>query len=308
MITHYTICRYSTNSLLYKFSQYSRSLVTIVCVTQMGVVKDYFKYQLQWQMFMLEHEDVSDFYLSPFQRNRSAVPLLFVRAIICLGCVGILISSVIYDIMPFGYWPIFLTHWGLILNTIEAAFGVIVSARAYLRGPIDATFGLPRYVKMYWAMTNIATVVAFFITVFYWSFLTGEVAEDSDMNKTVNVFVHAVNTVLMLSMLLSSRQPLNLLHVYQSVSVPLIYLIFSLIYYYAGGTNPLTGGSYIYPPLDWSQPGIASITVVLSLVLLIVIHAVCVLLTFGRDALGRRLLRDNKYPVTNDSYGNFRAP
>lgn len=26
---------------------------------------------------------------------------------------------------------------------------------------------------MYWAMTNIAAVVAFFITVFYWSFLTG---------------------------------------------------------------------------------------------------------------------------------------
>ncbi|KPI95042.1 Protein rolling stone [Papilio xuthus] len=265
-------------------------------------VKDYFKYQLQWQMFLLEHEDVSDFYLSPFQRNRSAVPLLFVRAIICLGSVGILVSSVIYDFMPFGYWPVFLTHWGLILNTIAAAFGVIVSARAYLRGPIDATFGLPRYVKMYWAMTNIATVVAFFITIFYWSFLTGEVAEDSVKNNTLDVFAHAVNTVLMLLMLLSSRQPLHLLHVYQPVSVPIIYLAFSLIYYYAGGTHPFTGGTNIYPPLDWSQPGIATITVIISLVLLLVLHAVCVLLTYGRDVLGRRLLRDNKYPITGGTY------
>ncbi|XP_013133182.1 PREDICTED: protein rolling stone-like [Papilio polytes] len=274
----------------------------------MGVIKDYFKYQLQWQMFMLEHEDVSEFYLSPFQRNRSAVPLLFVRTIICLGSIGILISSVIYDIMPFGYWPTFLTHWGLVLNTIAAAFGVIVSARAYLRGPIDATFGLPRYVKMYWAMTNIATVVAFFITVFYWSFLTDEVDENTGMNKTVDVFMHAVNTVLMLVLLLSSRQPMHLLHVYQPVSVPVIFLIFSVIYYFAGGTNAITGGSYIYPPLDWSQPGIAMITVALSLVLLIVLHAVCVLLTLGRDVLGRRLLRDNNYPVTVGNYGNFKSP
>ncbi|CAH2050723.1 unnamed protein product, partial [Iphiclides podalirius] len=140
----------------------------------MGAIKGYFKSQLQWQMIMLEYEDVSEFYLSAFQKNRSVVPLLFLRVVICLGCVGIVVSSAVLSVenMAWTYWPIFLTHWGLILNMIAAAFAVVVSARAYLRGPIDALFGLPWYVKMHWVMTNISTVIAIFITVFYWTLLS----------------------------------------------------------------------------------------------------------------------------------------
>ncbi|XP_068626886.1 protein rolling stone-like [Battus philenor] len=265
----------------------------------MRVIKGYFRDQLQLQMFMLEHEDVSEFYLSAFQRKRSALPLLILRTIICFGCIAILISSAVLSInfMPLPYWPIFLTHWGLVLNTIAAAFGVLVSSKAYFQGSIDSLYGLPCYVKMYWAMTNISTTIAFFITVFYWSFLSMDVDEEYAANRTLDIFIHAVNAILMFVLLTSARQPMRLLHVYQPISVAVIYLIFSVIYYYAGGTNPGTDGTYIYPPLDWSLPGLAMITVALSLVLLIILHAISACLVIIRDKLSRYLFRDNEYTV-----------
>ncbi|CAK1602285.1 unnamed protein product [Parnassius mnemosyne] len=266
----------------------------------MGVIKKYFKTQFRFQMFMLKDEDVSDFYLSAFQKNRSTVPLFFIRLIISFGCIGTLIASAM-TITDFGYWPIFLTHWGLVLNAIAAVLGVIVSARAYLRGPIEAIFGLPWYVKMYWVMTNIATTIALFITVFYWSFLT-DLDEDYAPNEILDVFIHLVNSILMLALLLSARQPMRLLHFYQPLVVGIIYMIFSIIYYFAGGTNPWTNDPYIYPPLDWSTPGTAVVTVLISMFLITILNAVCAALVVGRDTLGRCCRKDNEYPI---SIGNY---
>lgn len=104
----------------------------------MNRVKKYFFKEFSVDMFSLGHESISDFYLSSWQRNRSAIPLLFLRTIIFVGCVSILISSMVITSrdLSFGTWFIFLTHWGLVLNTVASGLAFAVSLIAFSRGPI----------------------------------------------------------------------------------------------------------------------------------------------------------------------------
>lgn len=100
--------------------------------------KKYFRKEFQMSMFYLEHESPVDFYVSSVQVNRSTVPLLCVRTIVFLGCLGIFLASIIMTSLSISarYWPIFLTHWGLVLITITSGFALAVSLRAYFIGPI----------------------------------------------------------------------------------------------------------------------------------------------------------------------------
>lgn len=90
-------------------------------------------------MLFLDHIKPSDFYLSCWQSTRSSVPLLLIRVLLFLTSLGIVLySSILY--MKFGwfkFWFIYLTHWGLTLNTLATGFAVAVSARCHFYGPIS---------------------------------------------------------------------------------------------------------------------------------------------------------------------------
>lgn len=104
----------------------------------MGAAKKYFRKEFQKQMFSLEHDSPIDFYVSSVQANRSTVPLLCVRIVVFLGCLSILLTSIIMTSQTIisNYWPIYLTHWGLVFITITSGCALAVSARAYFAGPI----------------------------------------------------------------------------------------------------------------------------------------------------------------------------
>ncbi|KAM3967880.1 protein rolling stone-like [Aphomia sociella] len=257
----------------------------------MGNIKKYFNNQFSKQMWLLNHEDGSKFYVSSLQRNQSPVPLLAIRLIIFAGCIGILLASIILtsEAIYFRYWPIYLTHWGLIFITVTSGFAFLVSVIAYKQGSIDTTFGLPWYVKVYWASYNFTLPIAIFITAFYWAFLDSE-GEEYAIDPVLDVFIHAVNAVLMILLLLVSQHSSNILHFYYPILVGVIYMVFTIIYYHAGGTNPF-GDPYIYPPLDWSDAGPTTVMVVASAVTLIVLHLIVVGLSLCRDWFSRRCIR-----------------
>lgn len=101
-------------------------------------IKKYCKNEFQVHMFNLEHDSASDFYISCWQRNRATLPLLCINAVIFLGCLAILLTSAIMTGMAisFAYWPIYMTHWGIFINTLASGFALAISCRAYLKGPI----------------------------------------------------------------------------------------------------------------------------------------------------------------------------
>lgn len=63
-----------------------------------------------------------------------------------------------------------------------------------------------------------------------------------------------MNSVFVILDLMVSATPIRLLHFYQPIMYLAIYVLFSVIYYLAGGLT-YDGSSYIYPVLDWTKPG-----------------------------------------------------
>ncbi|CAB3256387.1 unnamed protein product [Arctia plantaginis] len=265
----------------------------------MDRVKKYFKKEFTVDMLSLGHDSASDFYLSSWQRNRSAIPLLFIRTIIFVGCVSILISSMVITsrVLTFGTWFIFLTHWGLVLNTVACGQAFVVSVIAFSRGPIDASLGLPWYVKIYWAFYNISIPIALFISIFYFAMLT-DLSDTFGMNPVLDVFIHLVNSLLMLILVAVSRHPTRLLHFYWSLGAAFIYMIFTVIFHFAGGISPF-GESWIYPMINWSNPGPTIGVVMGSAVGLIILHAILVGITVTRKKLTLRFGQTNSFNTVN---------
>ncbi|CAK1540209.1 unnamed protein product [Leptosia nina] len=266
----------------------------------MGAVKKYFKRQFQTQKFKFEYENGSDFYIGCFQKNKSCIPLLLIRALLFFGSVAIVVSSIVLvaETGKGAFWPIYLTHWGIFLMMVSTGFGFAISLISFLRGPIDTTFKLPWYVTVYWILYNIAVPLALFITVFYWAFLSGladsEEAENLEFapNKALDIFIHAINSVVMMLLLLTARQPVYILHFYNVFGCALIYLFFTVIYWAAGGTDQF-GHSFIYPMIDWNNPGVAAIAVVFCAILIIILHVLISFLTAGRDAVAKWYRKEN---------------
>ncbi|KAL4716919.1 hypothetical protein ACJJTC_012730 [Scirpophaga incertulas] len=248
----------------------------------MGVAKNFFDDQFSLQKFGLEHEHCSDFYLCSLQNGRSKLPLFCFRLVLFLGCIGIIITSFVTYDPGVRFWFIFLTNWGVSLITISCGLSFVVSAIAYFKDHIESTFGLPWYVKLDWAVYNMAISMALFITVFYYSFLYG-MAQDEEF-PVLDLFVHGMNSVVMVALLVTSRTPSHILHFIYPVGFGVCYMLFSIIYYFANGLNPF-GNPWIYPMVDWSNPGPTTGIVVACIVFLIVLHTFVVLLSRLRDYL-----------------------
>lgn len=95
----------------------------------------------------------------------------------------------------------------------------------------------------------------------------------------------------MLVELLVVLHPMYFFHVIHSLVVGLIYLIFSLIYYGAGGTDNY-GNNYIYKILDWNKPGSTMIIVILVVILAVILHAVACIIHILRYKLHKILTKN----------------
>ncbi|CAG4977818.1 unnamed protein product [Parnassius apollo] len=186
-------------------------------------------------------------------------------------------------------WFIYLTHWGITLNTFATGFSVAISARCYFYGPIGADFSLPWYVKTYWVLYNSAVPIAFLITVFYWTILY-EAGFEEEMNYGLDVAVHGLNSIVMFLLLAFSSHPSRLLHVYQPFIFGLTYGFFSAIYYLAGGLDKF-GNAFIYPVINWGKPGPTLGMVAVTALLLVALHLATVGLAAIRDGIASRCLR-----------------
>ncbi|KAJ8735754.1 hypothetical protein PYW07_007374 [Mythimna separata] len=256
----------------------------------MSAVKTYFVQEVKRSMLTLEHHKPTDFYLSCWQTTRSVVPLLIWRALLFLGSLGIVLGSMITYMVngTFRFWFIYLTHWGLTTIILATGFATLVSARCYLYGPISTEFRLPWYVKTYWTLCNIAVPFSFMITIFYWTVLY-EAGIEEELNHGLDMAVHGLNSVVMLLLLLSSAHPVRLLHIYQPALFGILYVLFSVIYHFAGGTDQ-KGNAYIYPVVNWSEPSTTILVVFLTTLLLLSLHMLTLGLSVARDKMTSRFV------------------
>lgn len=233
---------------------------------------------------------------------REGISPLIWRIPILVWSVSIISWSVAFFWGPMEMFFLYMTHWGLLFIVIESVFGIVVTLKKHRMGYLDATFGLPWYVKAYWVLYNVTIPVAFLITVFYWGILknSGKMSKYAP-NPVLDAMLHGGNSVAMFVELVLSAHPSRLLHIFQPLLFALAYLLFTLAYYYAGGLDPW-GNSFIYPVIDWSKPQPTAVVVALTALFLALMHLVVVAVAAARDAISRRFRATTG--IYNDGFGD----
>ncbi|GBP42143.1 Protein rolling stone [Eumeta japonica] len=170
-----------------------------------------------------------------FGRSCLGFSPLWYRIFIALWAVAIITWSSRVFRGPIYFWPIYMTHWGLLLILSESLFGIAVALakkRDYFK---DDTPRLPWYVKVYWVLYNTSIAVAFLITTFYWSLLYGRSIE---IHFVLDLNLHGINSALMALELILAAHPSRLVHCYQPTTFGLVYVLFGVVYFFAGGVDP----------------------------------------------------------------------
>lgn len=116
----------------------------------------------------------------------------------------------------------------------------------------DDEDGLSWPQKVLWVLFDIGSVTSLVITIFYWSTLYPVKGGAID---GLNINEHILAAVFMLIEVVFSNIPIRLLHFFYPHAFSSIYVLFSVIYWGAGGKNK-EGLNYIYQIIDYEkEPG-----------------------------------------------------
>lgn len=210
------------------------------------------------------------------------------------------------------HWPIFLTNIGystLVLATCASAILCLVYTIVHCKqkqwlykyfpkmdSPLASIYSqdnIPCVVKIMWCLYIIGGTLAFIIFAGYWGCYVTQSGRASGANSSSvfcnspdfhSVQVHGLNFLVVLIDLFISRIPFQLLHFLYPTSFIFAYVVFSLIYWRAGGVNH-NGDPYIYFVLDYgSDPDNGGVAVVLILTSAI-IYGVLFLIAWLRDVI-----------------------
>mmetsp|Transcript_3465 Transcript_3465/g.6575 ORF Transcript_3465/g.6575 Transcript_3465/m.6575 type:complete len:241 (+) Transcript_3465:172-894(+) len=180
----------------------------------------------------------------------------------------------------FGKWFVYLTHWGVLLELTYLGFRAFTTWKSQLETPEQGP-EFPWFVKATWLLRNITLPATFTIFLLYWVM----VFEPSRGVKAISVVTHGANFLVMVVDAALVSSPFLLVHTLHFWLFGATYVLFTLVYYGAGGTNP-SGGGYIYSALDWggspSRAAIVSIAI-----LLVLIPLLCFLFYLLVDAVNR---------------------
>lgn len=198
---------------------------------------------------------------------------------------------------------------------------------------------IPWPVKVVWLLYIIATTSAVLVFIGYWSFVyrpcsggssgsmsmasgsgsmpmgngsvsmpmgNGSVSSSSSCAIDIHTIqLHGINVVLVLIDLAVSRMPYQFLHILYPSLFTLLYVIFSLIYWGAGGTNH-RGDTFIYSALDYGSRSTAFGLAIILIIAPAALYVILFLLAWLRDVVYIHIgccFRDVKELAYRDSEG-----
>ncbi|KAK3705438.1 hypothetical protein QZH41_007406 [Actinostola sp. cb2023] len=204
------------------------------------------------------------------------------RFILAVYCTGWIIYSGFYFTNGGPKWFIWLTNWGFFFVTLYFILSTVLTLLYHLKeknqinvdiqmnepskhetesGREGAVYELPPrwYHKALWVIYILAANVAVIITCLYWGLINNEAADPEGL--ALDISNHLFNSVFLVIELLLSSMPIRLLHVVYPVVFTVVYMLFTVIYWAAEGTNPANNKRYIYSYVDYSgNPGLAVMT------------------------------------------------
>ena len=138
--------------------------------------------------------------------------------------------------------------------------------------------------KITWLFYTVSLTMTFMVTAGYYT-AAGTNYDDFDVFA---LHIHGINLLIMCTDFILSQIPIHFLHFYFPTLFVAVYLIFTGIYYAAGGTGA-QGRSYIYPLLDYENDLSKAILLAVVLVILTaIVHCIFSALAILRDSVAAR--------------------
>ncbi|XP_030847739.1 protein rolling stone isoform X2 [Strongylocentrotus purpuratus] len=114
--------------------------------------------------------------------------------------------------------------------------------------------------QVQWFLLNISAAVSLIVTVVYWTALRPLMSEK--LPVYLDVTIHLLPAVICLVDILLTTVIVRFVHVVYPFAYLFFYLLFAVIYWAAGGTDP-AGNPFIYPIIDFGNyPGISVASVI----------------------------------------------
>ena len=138
--------------------------------------------------------------------------------------------------------------------------------------------------KITWLLYTVSLTMTFMVTVGYYT-AAGTNYDDFDVFA---LHIHGINLLIMYADFLLSQIPIHFLHFYFPTLFVAVYLIFTGIYYAAGGTGA-QGRSYIYPLLDYENDlGWAILLAVVLVISTAIVHCIFSAMAILRDCVAAK--------------------
>ncbi|XP_075975272.1 protein rolling stone-like isoform X3 [Anticarsia gemmatalis] len=258
----------------------------------------------------LEHSPPHQFACCQWQKSthQPSTAYLIYRWVLFISVVSIGIASFACQRLPLKYdgpkvelnyfkWFIYFTNWGFLLIALQSglALAVVHTYRAEKYNapceedeipiPLSRRVRTPLLCRSYWLAHNIATDLAFVISLVYWTLVHDPKIHEIN---ALNILVHGGNSLLMLVELAVTAHPVRAAHALYSAGAGLAYGVFSAFYWAVGGTDRI-GLPAIYPALDWNKPGSAFGFVSLCAVVMVFAHALATCCAAARARLARHV-------------------
>jgi hypothetical protein len=109
--------------------------------------------------------------------------------------------------------------------------------------------------------------------------------------SALDVLIHGGNSVGMMIELLVTSHPMFIFHFVYTVLFGIVYLVFTIIYFLAGGQDYF-GNNYIYHVLNWENPGSAAATSVGIVVLGIFLHVIACIIQKARSRIHKKIYKN----------------
>jgi len=244
--------------------------------------------QFRWQNVAFPVNYNGSFALCRWQSSRRISGwFITYRLLLALLFICILLSSILTE--DWILWYIYLTNIGYIGLTLH----FIISAAVVIQHLLNDSYGirndersLTLLTKISWVFYNLANPIAIAITATFW----GALYDYSTPMKPQEFLFHAVNSIAVVLDLFVGARPFFLLHVYQPFCVMFCYCTFTVVYWAAGGVGA-EGEHWIYPIIDWDDPGNTSLVVVLMFLMLIPLQGVMWGVHLLRDLIYRKFVK-----------------
>lgn len=219
---------------------------------------------------------------------------LVYRSLIFLAWAAIIVCSIFEfgsfkPLVMYDKWPIYLTNWDLVLGLSQAAFGILLVVKRWrlqkIPGFDPSTLKLGSLERVYWFLNVVTTNIALGVTISYWCSVYNPKIHNLD---PLNIMLHVCNSILMIIDLCITNIPFRLRCFWWCLTIVFFYIIFSVIYYGAGGLDKY-GYHYIYKILDWKKPLPTLLVCMGEVMFITVLHLIICFLSKMKDRVYNKI-------------------